>query len=53
MSDEVKRTRKPKEEDAPKLKEESKLVKMYKGEMTADVHPSMVEDYATGGWVKK
>lgn len=59
MSDEAKpRGRKPASEKVePNEVKESKpsthLVKMYRGEQTADVHPDMVADYATGGWVKK
>jgi hypothetical protein len=29
-----------------------KLIKMYKGDAVADVHPDEVENYQSGGWSK-
>ena len=31
-------------------KADKKLIKMVKGDLTADVHVDMVEDYKTGGY---
>lgn len=38
--------------DEPKKETSVKLVKMKLGDIEADVHPEMVEDYAKGGYVK-
>lgn len=41
--------KKPKPEE-PKV--ETKLVRMVRDGLTADVHPAEVENYAAGGWEK-
>lgn len=36
---------------APKAEGQVKLVKMARGNQSADVHPEMVAEYERGGWV--
>jgi len=44
--------KKPAAENAVEAAPAAKLVRMVRGEVSADVHPDEVENYAAGGWTE-
>ena len=52
MSDVVEAVKETVKKATKKAPAKPKIVKMIRGEQTADVHPDMVEEYKKGNWAE-